>query len=161
MAIAAKIYDRENHFEMGHRILQQKFTLNNMISLLSNYQESLNVRGYVLLLNKLRLKFDNVDILYQKEGFDIDTANKKIEATGSEIVYDIGTLDEISNPEKTKDTGLSGSIMDYLPMNIAPKGEKQGDYFGTTIGPYDYWAILYAYKPCSDEELKKIASLGA
>ena len=39
--------------------------------------------------------------------------------------------------------------MDYKPVNIAPKGKKQGDFFTTTIGPYDYWAIEYAYKPLS------------
>ncbi len=39
--------------------------------------------------------------------------------------------------------------MDYAPINLAPKGVKQGDYFSTTIGPYDYWAIDYAYKPLS------------
>ena len=45
-----------------------------------------------------------------------------------------------------------------------PKGVKQGDYFTTTLGPYDYWAIEYAYKPLSGgtdgevAELKKIAS---
>ena len=51
--------------------------------------------------------------------------------------------------------------MDYNPVNIAPKGEKQGDYFTTTIGPYDYWAIEYAYKPIDGDEaaeLKKIAA---
>ena len=54
--------------------------------------------------------------------------------------------------------------MDYAPVNLAPKGVKQGDYFTTTIGPYDYWAIEYAYKPLSGgtegeaEELQKIAT---
>jgi hypothetical protein len=37
--------------------------------------------------------------------------------------------------------------MDYMPVNISPKGKKQGDYFSRTIGPYDYWAMEYAYKP--------------
>jgi hypothetical protein len=43
----------------------------------------------------------------------------------------------------------------------------QGDYFSTTIGPYDYWAIEYGYKPFSGgtegelAELKKIAARGA
>ena len=45
-----------------------------------------------------------------------------------------------------------GSVMDYLPANLAPKGTKQGDYFTTTIGPYDYWAIEYAYKPIDGKE---------
>ena len=51
--------------------------------------------------------------------------------------------------------------MDYSPINIAPKGKKQGDYYSTTIGPYDYWAIEYAYKPIEGDEaseLKKIAA---
>ena len=53
--------------------------------------------------------------------------------------------------------------MDYTPVNLAPKGVKQGDYFTTTIGPYDYWAIEYAYKPLpaaptASDELKKIAA---
>jgi len=52
-------------------------------------------------------------------------------------------------------------VMDYNPINIAPKGQKQGDYASTTIGPYDYWAIEYAYKPVEGDEaaeLKKIAA---
>ena len=51
--------------------------------------------------------------------------------------------------------------MDYSPINIAPKGKKQGDYYSTTLGPYDYWAIEYAYKPIDGDEaaeLKKIAA---
>ena len=38
--------------------------------------------------------------------------------------------------------------MDYKPVNIAPEGHKQGElYYQTTLGPYDYWAIEYAYRP--------------
>jgi hypothetical protein len=61
----------------------------------------------------------------------------------------------------TRTKGLVGSVMDYSPINIAPKGKKQGDYYSTTLGPYDYWAIEYAYKPADGDEtstLKKIAS---
>ena len=48
---------------------------------------------------------------------------------------------------------------------IAQKGEKQGPYFQTHLGPYDDWAIEYAYKPINapspekeKPELDKIAS---
>jgi hypothetical protein len=70
-------------------------------------------------------------------------------------------------PEQINDTsithvkGMSGSVMDYNPINVAPKGQKQGDYASVTIGPYDYWAIEYAYKPVTGDEeaeLKKIAA---
>lgn len=71
------------------------------------------------------------------------------------------SLDEINDTEITREKGLVGSVMDYSPLNISRKGEKQGDYATTTIGPYDYWAIEYAYKPISGNEakgLKEIAS---
>ena len=77
-------------------------------------------------------------------------------------------LEDLAHPDKTSQTGLAGSIMDYLPVNLAPKGQKQGDYFSTTIGPYDYWAIEYGYKPIGGQnpeaelpELRKIASRSA
>jgi hypothetical protein len=69
--------------------------------------------------------------------------------------------DQLHDTKITREKGLVGSVMDYVPVNLAPKGTKQGDYFTTTIGPYDYWAIEYAYKPISGneaDELKKIAN---
>jgi len=77
------------------------------------------------------------------------------------------TLDEINDTAKTKDTGLTGSVMDYAPANIMPKDTTQGDFFSTTIGPYDMWAIEYGYKPLSGgtdgevKELEKIAARGS
>ena len=69
--------------------------------------------------------------------------------------------DQINDTSITRVKGMTGSVMDYNPINIAPKGQKQGDYASTTIGPYDYWAIEYAYKPIEgneEAELKKIAA---
>jgi hypothetical protein len=69
--------------------------------------------------------------------------------------------DQINDTSITRVKGMTGSVMDYNPINIAPKGQKQGDYASTTIGPYDYWAIEYAYKPIDGDEtaeLKKIAA---
>ena len=69
--------------------------------------------------------------------------------------------DQLHDTAITHAKGLVGSVMDYSPINIAPKGKKQGDYYTTTLGPYDYWAIEYAYKPAEGDEaseLKKIAS---
>ena len=71
------------------------------------------------------------------------------------------TAEQLHDTAITSKKGLTGSVMDYAPMNLAPKGAKQGDYFSTTIGPYDYWAIEYAYKQIDgpeEVELKKIAS---
>lgn len=69
--------------------------------------------------------------------------------------------DQLNDTSITRVKGMSGSVMDYIPFNIAPKGKKQGDFATTTIGPYDYWAIEYAYKQIDGDEsaeLKKIAS---
>tara|TARA_B100000161_G_scaffold187278_1_gene135388 strand:+ start:2039 stop:3040 length:1002 start_codon:yes stop_codon:yes gene_type:complete len=35
--------------------------------------------------------------------------------------------------------------MDYDPINIAPEGVEQGNYFPTEPGPYDIWAITFGY----------------
>jgi Met-zincin/Domain of unknown function (DUF5117)/Domain of unknown function (DUF5118) len=44
-------------------------------------------------------------------------------------------------------SGISGSVMDYNPFNVALQGEAKGEPNMVTLGPYDYWAIEYAYKP--------------
>ena len=75
--------------------------------------------------------------------------------------------EQLHDTKITRTLGLVGSVMDYSPVNLAPKGVKQGDYFSTTIGPYDYWAIEYAYKPLTGgtegevEKLHEIAKKSA
>jgi len=75
--------------------------------------------------------------------------------------------EQLHDTSITRKKGLIGSVMDYAPANIAPKGVKQGDFFSTTIGPYDYWAIEYAYKPLAGgpegelDKLREIAKRGA
>ncbi|RCJ35111.1 peptidase M43 [Nostoc punctiforme NIES-2108] len=54
--------------------------------------------------------------------------------------------EELNNTEITRTKGLVGSVMDYVPVNIAPQGVQQGDYFPGVVGPYDEWAIEYGYK---------------
>lgn len=66
----------------------------------------------------------------------------------------IYSLAQLSDAEFTKKNGMAGSIMDYAPFNVASKGEKQGEYVMSTLGPYDYWAIEYAYKPLPAEQEK-------
>jgi hypothetical protein len=77
----------------------------------------------------------------------------------SSTIYSIAQLQDA---EFTKKNGLAGSVMDYTPFNLSLKGERQGEYVTSTLGPYDYWAIEYAYKPLEPaqekEELARIAS---
>jgi hypothetical protein len=67
----------------------------------------------------------------------------------------VNDLKKIHDAEFTKVNGIASSVMDYSPFNIAPKGEKQGEYVMSTIGAYDYWAIEYGYKqfPPGQEEI--------
>ncbi|MBW4636904.1 MAG: zinc-dependent metalloprotease [Gloeocapsa sp. UFS-A4-WI-NPMV-4B04] len=55
--------------------------------------------------------------------------------------------EELNNTDITRTKGLTNSVMDYLPPNIAPQNVKQGDYFPTVVGAYDQWAIQYGYTP--------------
>ena len=75
------------------------------------------------------------------------------------------TLKEISDPKRDPKAATVASVMDYIPANISAKNMKTGTFYTPTIGPYDYWAIEYGYKPFSStkekEELAKIASRGA
>lgn len=72
-------------------------------------------------------------------------------------------LKDMNDGDKAKGA-LGATVMDYNPSNIVPKGWKQGDYYSTTLGPYDYWAIEYGYKSLGGSttgelaELKKIAA---
>jgi Met-zincin/Domain of unknown function (DUF5117) len=74
------------------------------------------------------------------------------------------SLKDANDPTKTRETGMVGSVMDYSPANIVSKEWEQGDYYTTTLGPYDVWAIEYGYKPLSGgttgevKELNKIAA---
>ncbi|HET7294070.1 MAG TPA: zinc-dependent metalloprotease [Vicinamibacteria bacterium] len=78
------------------------------------------------------------------------------------------SLEGLQDSERTRAQGLTGSVMEYTPTNIALDRARQGEYHQTSLGPYDYWAIEYAYKPIAAqnpeaelEELKAIAARSA
>ncbi|WP_445428819.1 zinc-dependent metalloprotease [Alishewanella sp. HL-SH05] len=62
--------------------------------------------------------------------------------------------------DKSKTQGiLTGSVMDYTPINIAPPGMAQGDIFQTKPGPYDDWAIEYGYSTALNDAAAEQARL--
>ncbi len=71
------------------------------------------------------------------------------------------SLEEINKPEVTNKQGMIASVMDYAPANFSLDPKTQGDYFTTTIGPYDYLAIEYGYKPISGDENAELAKIAA
>ena len=56
------------------------------------------------------------------------------------------SLADIHNTEITSKVGLIGSVMDYPSINFALDNTKQGQYWTTRPGPYDMWAIKFAYQ---------------
>ncbi len=73
---------------------------------------------------------------------------------------------QLADAEFTRAYGTSGSVMDYNAANLPRPGKTGGMPFQTTLGPYDYWAIEYAYRPMAPgtkpeaerAELQKIAA---
>ncbi len=73
---------------------------------------------------------------------------------------------QLADAEFTRAFGTTGSVMEYNAVNLPRPGKTGGMPFQTTIGPYDYWAVEYAYKPmpagikAAEEraELQKVAA---
>ena len=82
------------------------------------------------------------------------------------------TEQQLADPVFTREHGIVGSVMEYAPINLAGAGvlrERYGTPFNDTLGPYDYWAIEYAYRPlpsglsaaAEHDALEKIAGRSA
>lgn len=55
------------------------------------------------------------------------------------------TRAQLKDKAFTQANAISGSVMDYNPYNIPLAGEPKADLNVVTLGPYDYWAVEYAY----------------
>ncbi len=74
----------------------------------------------------------------------------------------IYTAAQMADPAFTRSNGLAGSVMEYAPINLPAPGEPMPAPFQTTLGPYDYWAIEYGYKPIdSADEKAELARIAA
>ncbi len=71
------------------------------------------------------------------------------------------TMEELANDDDTMAHGTAGSFMDYPAVIIAAPGTKQGEFFQSCIGPYDYWAIEYGYTEFGSNEDKHLAKIAA
>ena len=77
----------------------------------------------------------------------------------------IYTEAQLADPAFTATNGITGSVMEYAAINLAAPGvpfDRQATPFSSTLGPYDYWAIEYAYRPVTPaEEATTIAKIAA
>ena len=55
--------------------------------------------------------------------------------------------------------GLTGSVMDYPAINVAPPGGQQGLFYMMKPGPYDVWVIQYGYQPSQANPAQEKARL--
>jgi hypothetical protein len=71
----------------------------------------------------------------------------------------IYTMDQINSTEWKGKKPLTGSVMEYNPVNIRVEtGTVQGDFAMNNIGPYDRWVIEYGY---TFDDYKKVATRAA
>ncbi len=47
----------------------------------------------------------------------------------------------------TEPIGLTSSVMDYVSANVGVDSKNHGQFYTTTPGPYDIWAIEFGYTP--------------
>jgi len=57
------------------------------------------------------------------------------------------SLNNIHDRHITEPVGLTSSVMDYNTANVGPDPKHHGQFYTTTPGPYDIWAIEYGYTP--------------
>jgi hypothetical protein len=70
----------------------------------------------------------------------------------------IYSLEEIKK-RRDSDEPTCGSVMDYNPVLFFAHNPTEGRFITPTLGPYDYWAIEYGYRPYEgDYATKKTAA---
>jgi hypothetical protein len=81
----------------------------------------------------------------------------------------IWTEAQLADPDFVARNGLTGSVMEYGAINLpaptfaAREGARAWAHpFTPTLGPYDYWAIEYGYRPLPpDREAAELARIAA
>lgn len=79
--IASQIYERDqSNIKLLEKIAEQKYSLNNLISLMNNYRGKEEMTEYLLMLKNLRRSFNKFQIYYKTNDVKVDTVNKVISA---------------------------------------------------------------------------------
>ncbi|MFM2343147.1 MAG: hypothetical protein RLZZ592_2800 [Pseudomonadota bacterium] len=121
-----------------------------------------------------------LDVLALRDGLDPDGPEAEAfvaaylkDVTMHEVGHTLGlrhnfrastVLDEeqLADPEYTRTHALTGSVMEYAAINLPARGQPAAAPFQTTLGPYDFWAIDYAYRPLAPaEEPAALAGIAA
>jgi hypothetical protein len=122
-------------FDHQQCIVGNYLQVNNLFGLLGN-----SALGKSIKENKQLVEESIYYLLLHEVGHTLGL-NHNMKASQ---LNDLATLNERSVTEKI---GLTGSVMDYPAINFANNKYKQGQYYTTRPGPYDIWAIQFAYSP--------------
>ncbi|HEX5387276.1 MAG TPA: zinc-dependent metalloprotease [Gemmatimonadales bacterium] len=57
------------------------------------------------------------------------------------------TRAQLADRAYTAQQGIGVSVMDYDPPAVSLEPDGQGEYYASTIGSYDRWAVEYGYAP--------------
>lgn len=99
--IGASFYDENNPDQnLEKQILSQKYSLERLVALLSNYQNDEFIARYLFMLRQLKIVFDSVEILYEDDDLVIDRENRKITSASPEFVYSSSTITQITSKIK-------------------------------------------------------------
>jgi hypothetical protein len=77
------------------------------------------------------------------------------------------SLEQLRNRDFVAREGVTASVMDYTPFNIAALKHPGVPYWSSSVGRYDIWAVQYGYTPAANAPgaekalLTKIASKSA
>ena len=108
-------------------------------------------------------------VLLAENASDLKLKRLKRESMMALIMHEIGhTLglnhnmkaSQLFSPEQLADSSfikgkcLTGSVMDYAAINLTRDRSKQGQFEDVAVGPYDIWAIQFAYTPFQSEKDK-------
>ncbi len=91
-----------------------------------------------------------IELLLHEVGHTLGLAHNYI----SSHLWD---AEQVHDRSLTESKGLTSSVMDYNPMNLALDKSKQGNFQSVVPGPYDHWAITYAYAESETSESKEKA----
>ena len=65
------------------------------------------------------------------------------------------SLQNIHDRNITEPLGLTSSVMDYVPVNVNKDTKHHGQFYSTTPGPYDIWAIEFGYTPPANDPISE------
>jgi hypothetical protein len=65
------------------------------------------------------------------------------------------SLDQLADKSTVENEGTAASVMDYVAFNPSALTKQGVEFYGTTVGRYDKWAIKYGYSTFGNKDTKE------